>query len=89
MYYEKIANFSNIEIKYVGNSRKFHFIYENSRQSNIKSPLARGLFEFINEPTTFFNCSLYYELFCRTNNILVKHHKISIKYGKKLKNMVK
>ena len=53
MYYEKIANFRNIEIKYAGNSRKSRFIYESSRQFNIKSPHNRGLLSvYIDEQTT-------------------------------------
>ena len=35
--YKKIANFRNMKIKYVGNSRKFHFIYESFRQEKRKS----------------------------------------------------
>ena len=33
----KIANFRNMKIKYVGNSRKFHFIYESFQQEKRKS----------------------------------------------------
>lgn len=51
-----------MEIKYAGNYRKSHFIYDSFRQSNIKSPLARGLFAFINELTTFK---------CATLNVII------------------